>query len=341
MGQPVAEVRPDRQHRAAHRAPRLARDAYTATSAKVQRDRRLRLVHGDLGGVHPRVGHAGVGDPAATSRCRFTRLAGDDRRPALRPARRSRRCRRGRRSRGGREVEPQRRRRRRSPARRGARARRRRGGRGPQPAQRDPVSHALRDRCASTPVAGRRHRDRVQRRAHLVHPHPPGPVSAASTVIAVVASSRPSAGARRAVRRRRAARRGTTCATRRPAPGSPSATQARSSRGAAAPSCARRSWRTRGRGRARSAPRRRRPRRAASTRASSSAAHLGDHVVVVGQRVHVGAVPAPVHQDPRHPGVGDHARPSSGSASPPETSLTIRAPASSAAAATAARWCRR
>ena len=36
-------------------------------------------------------------------------------------------------------------------------------------------------------------------------------------------------------------------------------------------------------------------------------AHVGDHVAVGGQRLHVGGVPAPVHEHVRAAGVGDHA----------------------------------
>ena len=50
-------------------------------------------------------------------------------------------------------------------------------------------------------------------------------------------------------------------------------------------------------------------RTAASTPASSSVAHLGDHVAVGGHLVRpVAADRPPVHQHPRHLGVGDHPR---------------------------------
>ena len=82
----------------------------TATSANVQRDRRLRLVDGDLDGAHPRVGAAPRrrSRPATVS-IRSRGSPADDRRPRARPARRSGRCRRGRRTpRPAAEVQPDR-----------------------------------------------------------------------------------------------------------------------------------------------------------------------------------------------------------------------------------------
>ena len=66
-------------------------------------------------------------------------------------------------------------------------------------------------------------------------------------------------------------------------------------------------------------------------------ADLGDDVVVGRELGHLARVAAPVHQDPRAAGARRRPWPCRGSARPPETSLTSTAPASSAAAATAAR----
>ena len=111
--------------------------------------------------------------------------------------------------------------------------------------------------------------------------------------------------------RRRAGRRGTACGTRRPAPGNPNpgrpdpviAGSARSSDQLCSAVLAKPSP-----GSSTMATRPPRPPRAAPTRPQQFAPHIGDDVVVGRQGVHVGAVATPVHQDPRHAGVGDDGR---------------------------------
>ncbi len=81
-------------------------------------DRRLRLVHGDRRPPDPGVGQADGEQPVGEGLDQVDRLAGDDRRPARRRVRRSARCRRRRRSAPPGRGRARGRRRRRSPARR-------------------------------------------------------------------------------------------------------------------------------------------------------------------------------------------------------------------------------
>ena len=170
-----------------------------------------------------------------------------------------------------------------------------------QAAQLDSISHR-----SPRPSACRRTLQRVDRRPHVVHPHAPRAVPArpARRSPRWRSPGRPAAAARR--RRRRAACRGSACATRRPAPGCRSPTNSGSACSSAQLCCA-----------VLAKPRpgiddqlRRvdaRGHRGVDA-GQQFVAHLGDHVAVGGHLVRsVGADRAPVHQHPRHSGVGDHA----------------------------------
>ena len=284
----------------------------TATSANVQRDRRLRLVQGDLDGAAP------AGRSARRRRCgrrrsrSGRRRAGDDRGGALGELAvvqgvgevvgcggRAR----GRATRVTSTTKS-------CPSRRSCsntpwwpRTRR------PRSAMRSPVTA----RPAARPgAAPRRRRAELQRRATATAsidaatsctrtPH--APAAAASAEIAAVAASRPSGG-------RGAPSSSASSAPRnrlREAPtstGKPERHAARPARRSSAQLCAAVFAKPRP-GSSTIAARSTPASTAASTRASSSARTSRDHVVVRRERVHPVAVAAPVHEDPRHPGLRD------------------------------------
>ena len=169
------------------------------------------------------------------------------------------------------------------------------------------------------------------RRARRAPAAPQTPCWASSDVSApMLASSRSSTGRGRAVGAGEQAAEERLAARRRPAAGSPSA--GRSGRGrAAAPSCARRVL-------AKPEPGVEHDPVAADAGGQHRldplgqlVAHVGDHAArVVVRRVllHAVAVGAPVHRDVRRARLRRPRRASRGSARPPETSLTIAAPAS-------------
>ena len=308
-------------------AERLARSAPAACARRPRRPRPAESARQVRAAARP-------GSPAGR-RARRGR-----RRRARGPARRSARSGRGRRWRPRRAVELEQRRRRRSPARRAAR-----GSSTPccpratRPLQHDPVAGSERG------SSGSRRRRRRRRRAAATAATPDGVRGARASCTRTPTRRRPRPAPTSRPWRRRGPPSGAAvpvaegAATAEPrnrlrdvptSSGRPSATscvEAREQR----PVVLGASSRIPDPGPARRAPRRPRPRPAPRPAAAELVAHVGHDVVVDGELLHPVAVPAPVHGDVGHPGVGDQPRPCAGSARPPLTSLTSAAPASSAA----------
>ena len=179
----------------------------------------------------------------------------------------------------------------------------------------------------------------VDRGPHVVHPHAPCPVRPASAEITAVAVSRPSGGrglpsasASRAPRKRL---RDAPTSTGMPV------VDEFGQRAQQRPVVLGRLGETQAGvddqlGRIHTGGHRGVDAASSSARTSATTSRVRRHVVRSGR-----VRPTPVHQHPRHPGVGDQRAAMFGSARPPETSLTIWAPALEGRRAPRRRaWCR-
>ena len=316
---------PGRARRSRAMAARL-RTMRTSTSSNGHRDGGVRLVHRDLDALHAREGEA--------RRRRCARPASRSGRPARPTIRawtafatcRSRPCRRGRRERPRRDVSTSRRRRRRTPAR-SARS----CANTPWcPTPRMPVMRIWSAIAPSPARQARRHAHGVLLRSTSCTRTAHTPVAAASAVMASVAASRSLDRARLAVARRRAARRGTACARRRRARGSPRSQDGRE----LASSC--QLWsRLLGEAEAGIEDDGARGRCPAATRGVDPVAQLAETSATTSSYCARSLMrslwPAPVHRDVRHAAAPRRRAYMAGSARPPLTSLTMHAPAATAA----------